>query len=135
MSESNKTAITIHLMPSIVEELKANLKNLQGKQIPFGTTLEQLIELILSNYINSSKAMENMNSNILKELQEKFTAAMSGEPGSTDFYNNLMKNFKNIFDPSQMTENIFGNSETNETNKEEKKELQNQTGDSKKKLD
>ena len=34
-----------------------------------------------------------------------------------------------------MTENIFGNSETNETNKEEKKELQNQTGDSKKKLD
>ena len=81
MSESNKTAITIHLMPSIVEELKANLKNLQGKQIPFGTTLEQLIELILSNYINSSKAMENMNSNILKELQEKFTAAMKGKKG------------------------------------------------------
>ncbi|WP_027119490.1 MPN121 family protein [[Mycoplasma] testudinis] len=107
MSDSKKISITINLVPELVEELKANLKSLQGKQIPFDTSLEQLIELILSNYINSSKAMEKMNSGFLQELQEKFSNAMGGEAGSTDFYANLMKNFKNIFDPSQMGGNPF----------------------------
>lgn len=98
----NKT-LKIDLPKKIVEALEAHLKKtLESNQLPSGTTLEQFIELILANYVQSAKMMEQMGGKILSDLKDKLDGIFSGEVSSNDnFYKSMMDNFKNIFDPEE----------------------------------
>lgn len=97
--DNNKKKITIELSNEVCNSLEAILNKIKGKQVPDTTTLSQFIELILSNYVSSSKAMEKMSGELLSDLQNKIGNIFGGTENITeDFYKNMMDNLKNMFD-------------------------------------
>lgn len=97
--DNNKKKITIELSNEICDSLESILNKIKGKQVPDTTTLSQFIELILSNYVSSSKAMEKMSGEFLSDLQSKIGNIFGGNENITeDFYKNIMDNLKNMFD-------------------------------------
>lgn len=107
--DNNKKKITIELSNEICNSLESILNKIKGKQVPDTTTLAQFIELILSNYISSSKAMEKMSGEFLSDLQSKIGNIFGGAENVTeDFYKNIMDNLKNMFDnnPTKKSDNL-----------------------------
>lgn len=107
--DNNKKKITIELSNEICNSLESILNKIKGKQVPDTTTLAQFIELILSNYISSSKAMEKMSGEFLSDLQSKIGNIFGGAENVTeDFYKNIMDNLKNMFDnnPTKKGDNL-----------------------------
>lgn len=97
--DNNKKKITIELSNEVCNSLETILNKIKGKQVPDKTTLSQFIELILSNYVSSSKAMEKMSGELLSDLQNKIGNIFGGTENITeDFYKNMMDNLKNMFD-------------------------------------
>lgn len=97
--DNNKKKVTIELSNEVCNSLEAILNKIKGKQVPDTTTLSQFIELILSNYVSSSKAMEKMSGELLSDLQNKIGNIFGGTENITeDFYKNIMDNLKNMFD-------------------------------------
>lgn len=100
--DNNKKKVTIELSNEVCNSLEAILNKIKGKQVPDTTTLSQFIELILSNYVSSSKAMEKMSGELLSDLQNKIGNIFGGTENITeDFYKNIMDNLKNMFDNNQ----------------------------------
>lgn len=97
--DNNKKKVTIELSNEVCNSLEGILNKIKGKQVPDTTTLSQFIELILSNYVSSSKAMEKMSGELLSDLQNKIGNIFGGTENITeDFYKNIMDNLKNMFD-------------------------------------
>lgn len=97
--DNNKKKVTIELSNEVCNSLETILNKIKGKQVPDTTTLSQFIELILSNYVSSSKAMEKMSGELLSDLQNKIGNIFGGTENITeDFYKNIMDNLKNMFD-------------------------------------
>lgn len=114
--DNNKKKITIELSNEICDSLESILNKIKGKQVPDTTTLSQFIELILSNYVSSSKAMEKMSGEFLSDLQSKIGNIFGGTENITeDFYKNIMDNLKNMFD------NNPAKKDNNPTEEEKKK--------------
>lgn len=100
--DNNKKKVTIELSNEVCNSLEAILNKIKGKQVPDTTTLSQFIELILSNYVSSSKAMEKLSGELLSDLQNKIGNIFGGTENITeDFYKNIMDNLKNMFDNNQ----------------------------------
>lgn len=125
--DSNKKKITIELSNEICSSLESILNKIKGKQVPDTTSLGQFIELILSNYVSSSKAMEKMSGEFLSDLQSKIGNIFGGaENVNEDFYKNIMDNLKNMFDSNSTKK------DNNPTTEEEKKKTK-PSSDNKKK--
>lgn len=114
--DNNKKKITIELSNEICNSLESILNKIKGKQVPDTTSLAQFIELILSNYVSSSKAMEKMSGEFLSDLQSKIGNIFGGAENVTeDFYKNIMDNLKNMFDNNPIKK------DNNSTEEEKKK--------------
>lgn len=124
--DNNKKKITIELSNEVCNSLETILNKIKGKQVPDTTTLSQFIELILSNYVSSSKAMEKMSGELLSDLQNKIGNIFGGTENITeDFYKNMMDNLKNMFDNNP-------NKKDNNPPEEEKKKSKPKYTDKKK---
>ncbi|WP_033159790.1 MPN121 family protein [Mycoplasmoides alvi] len=101
MSDIKKNKIEIEISDSIKQSLEEGLKKIiKTKQLPENTSLEHYIQLILSNYVQSSKAMENISDDLVSELKDKLETLFNPEEiGTEDFYKKMLNNFKKILSP------------------------------------
>ncbi|WP_027124028.1 MPN121 family protein [Mycoplasmoides pirum] len=100
-NNSKKIKIEIEIDEEVKKSLEESLnKIIKLNQLPENTSVEQFIVLVLKNYIQSSKAMENMSGDFINELKEKLEGIFNPEDiGSEDFYKKMMNNFKDFLNP------------------------------------
>lgn len=111
--------INLELSQEVYEALENNLKKIiDAKQLPENTNINQFIELILSNYVQSLKMMGSMGDKFLSDLKDKLEGVFSSDnkTGDDNFFQSIMDNFKNIF-------NVDTKNEESEEKKAKEKEI------------
>lgn len=95
----NAAEIRVAVSAETKNELQAIMdKLIASSQLPQGVTLEMFAQMILQNYVQSSKAMEKMGGAFLANFKDKIESALGGESGSPDgFYKAMMEGFSGAF--------------------------------------
>lgn len=100
MDDKNKTIeLKVPLSAQTFAELKGIMEKLiAASQLPQGVSLEMFTQMILQNYVQSTKAMEKMGGDFLAGFKDKLESALGGLSGSTEnIYKAMMEGFSGAF--------------------------------------
>lgn len=103
MSSDKKNKFEIEITEKTKDSLEQSLKRLKtSKHLPLETTIENYIEIILSNYVQSYIAMENLNQDLFSDLKSKFeTFFTPGEVNSEEFWKKMLNSLNTFLNPEE----------------------------------
>lgn len=102
MSEQKRRTIQIAISEDHYEELQKALELLKGTQLLFSTTVEQFVELILSNYVATSNKISSLAKSgfdvaSLQQELEKIGNLSGVDDNLKGFLSELLKTSRNGF--------------------------------------